>query len=80
MESLFQKFQKTVEIHIIHQFDSDFYGQKLKAIILSFIRNESDFKSLDELITAIKDDITFAGQQSELPHFKKFQTDPFFTS
>ena len=33
------------EIHIMHQFNSDFYGQEMKAIVLGYIRPELDYTS-----------------------------------
>ena len=37
------------ETHIIHQFDSDFYGDIMKIIVLGFIRPMCDFPSLGEV-------------------------------
>ncbi len=34
----------TKEIHIIHQFENDFYGEELRAIAVGYIRPELDFK------------------------------------
>lgn len=30
--------QRTVELHILHRFHQDFYGKRLKAILLGYIR------------------------------------------
>ena len=30
--------QRTVELHVMHDYPADFYGQRLKAILLGFIR------------------------------------------
>jgi riboflavin kinase len=63
----------------MHKFDTDFYGEELSAIAVGYIRGELDFKSLDGLIKAINDDIEFAEKQLELPQFKAYQQDPWFT-
>jgi len=75
----FKNSKKTIEVHIIHEFAQDFYGEELRAIALGFERTELDFKSLDDLIHAIKDDVQYAEVQLELPQNKKFQNDAFFT-
>jgi riboflavin kinase len=33
------------EIHIMHEFQSDFYGHEMKAIVLGYIRPELDYTS-----------------------------------
>ena len=30
--------QRTVELHVMHVYPTDFYGQQLKAVLLGFIR------------------------------------------
>ncbi|XP_033124166.1 riboflavin kinase-like [Anneissia japonica] len=55
--------QKSMETHIIHKFDEDFYGSTLSLIILGYIRPEKNFNSLDELVAAIKSDIAEAESQ-----------------
>jgi len=35
----------TQEIHIMHLFNSDFYGHEMKAIVLGYIRPELDYTS-----------------------------------
>nr|CAI5825456.1 unnamed protein product [Callosobruchus analis] len=49
--------KKSIETHVVHQFDGDFYGKELRVIILAFLRDEKNFSSLDELIEAINNDI-----------------------
>lgn len=34
------------ETHIIHTFDSDFYGAELSVVILGFLRPEKNYPSL----------------------------------
>ncbi|XP_017891810.1 riboflavin kinase-like, partial [Ceratina calcarata] len=49
--------KKTVEIHVLHTFENDFYGKEIQAIFTGFVRPEKDFTSEAELIKAIKSDI-----------------------
>lgn len=41
------------EIHIMHEFPSDFYGYKLKALVLGYIRPELDYISRGKWIVPI---------------------------
>lgn len=41
----FLKKKNKKEIHIMHQFEEDFYGVELQAIVANFIRDEYDFKN-----------------------------------
>lgn len=49
--------ERSFEVHILHQFASDFYGSELRVAVCGFIRDEQKFNSLDELIAAINNDI-----------------------
>lgn len=55
----------SAEVHILHEFENDFYGSEIQVIKASFIRNELNFESLDSLIEQIKLDIQFAEQNLE---------------
>lgn len=70
--------QKSMETHIIHKFDDDFYGQLLKIIILDFIRPEKNFGNLEELIAAINADIKEAETQLEKEEYQIYKTHSFF--
>nr|XP_054927087.1 riboflavin kinase-like isoform X2 [Dermacentor andersoni] len=39
--------KKSVETHIMHKFDQDFYGAMLKVVVLGYLRPEKNFGSLD---------------------------------
>lgn len=65
----YKNTKKTVEPHIMHKFDKDFYGETLRLVVTCYIRPEADFDSLDALVTAINEDIKFAdGILDEDPH------------
>jgi FAD synthase len=53
----FKNEQKTIEAHLLHEFEQDFYGETLELDVVGFIREERDFGSLDELKAAIMEDI-----------------------
>jgi len=47
---------KSLEIHLLHHFQEDFYGKLLGVAILGKLREEAKFDSLDALIKAIEED------------------------
>ncbi|KAI5064126.1 hypothetical protein GOP47_0020796 [Adiantum capillus-veneris] len=47
----------SLEVHILHDFGTDFYGKELRIAILGFIREEMQFQSVDELTKRIKEDV-----------------------
>ena len=41
-------FLSLQEVHIMHKFDSDFYGRQLRVLVLGYLRPERNFASLGE--------------------------------
>ncbi|XP_064645887.1 riboflavin kinase-like [Lineus longissimus] len=74
----YQNKKRSMETHIIHKFDEDFYGSSLKVCLLGYIRAERSFKSLDELIVAIKNDISEAESQLDKVECINYKEDCFF--
>ncbi|CAN0023890.1 unnamed protein product, partial [Ascophyllum nodosum] len=75
----FDNSEKTVEPHLLHKFDEDFYGEKLHLLLCGFIRNELNFNSLEDLIAAIGDDIRYAKRKFEEPEVASLAVDdPFW--
>lgn len=66
------------ETHIIHKFDGDLYGQKLKLCICGYLRPEKNFDSLESLIKAINEDIENAKKDLDADEFKSYKTNDFF--
>lgn len=62
---VFDNPKRTAEVHIIHQYENDFYDETLKVAVCGYIRPELKFSSIDELISAIHRDIEFARQKVE---------------
>ncbi|KAL1842651.1 hypothetical protein VTJ49DRAFT_4562 [Mycothermus thermophilus] len=44
---------RSAEVHILHRFQSDFYGAELRLLVLGFVREEKDYSSLDALVADI---------------------------
>jgi len=70
----------TAEIHIMHEFKSDFYGYDMKALVLGYIRPELDYVSRDALIEDIEMDKRVALNCLARPDYQKFTSDPYFNS
>ncbi|KAI9574484.1 riboflavin kinase [Boletus coccyginus] len=77
----FYKNQRmTAEIHIMHEFNSDFYGCELKVLILGYIRPEFDYISREALIDDIDTDRRVALNSLARPGYEKYASDPFFSA
>ncbi|GKT23732.1 Riboflavin kinase like protein [Aduncisulcus paluster] len=55
----FENKSGTVETHILHEFEEDFYGAQLRVVLILFIRRQQVFSSLDVLKYEINSDIEF---------------------
>lgn len=65
------------EVHILHQFPTDFYGLHLNLIITGFIRPEYDYVSKESLIEDIMEDIEVTKRSLARPAYKKLEEDPY---
>ncbi|XP_064084869.1 riboflavin kinase-like isoform X2 [Macrobrachium nipponense] len=70
--------KKSMETHILHTFEEDFYGSQLRVVMLGYIRPEKNFSSLDSLIDAIKSDIAEADKKLSLPESQTYKEHSFF--
>ncbi|KAF5342344.1 hypothetical protein D9611_001340 [Ephemerocybe angulata] len=50
----------SVEVHLLHDFEADFYGVEMRILITGFIREMRDYAGVDELIEDIKVDCDVA--------------------
>ena len=53
--------RKTIEAWLLHDFEADFYDQRLKLVVVGYVRPELKFDSFDELIREIRADGDFCG-------------------
>jgi len=74
----YENEHKSMETHILHNFNRDLYGCILKVCIVGYLRPEKNFDSLEALITAIKDDIADAKRLLEHPELHKLKHHEFF--
>ncbi|KAI0254333.1 riboflavin kinase [Lactifluus subvellereus] len=66
----------TAEIHIMHEFKSDFYGHDMQAVVLGYIRPELDYTSREALIDDINTDKCVALRSLSREAYMKFGVDP----
>jgi len=59
----------TAEVHIIHKFETDFYGHYLAVVVLGYIRPELDYLSRESLIEDIQTDIKVALKSLDRPEY-----------
>jgi riboflavin kinase len=64
---------RSVEVHIMHKFEQDFYGSHMNLIILGFIRPEYDYVSLESLVEDIHTDIRVAKDSLEREAYVRFR-------
>ncbi|KYK54963.1 Riboflavin kinase [Drechmeria coniospora] len=51
---------RSAEVHLLHRFKADFYDCHMRLLLLGFIREEKDYKSIDALVDDIKFDCDVA--------------------
>ena len=68
---------RSVEVHIIHKFDEDFYNALMNLSILGFIRPEQDYASMQDLIDDINTDIEVARESLRRPPYAKLNEDSY---
>ena len=69
----YKNTHKSVETHVLHEFKQDFYGEELGICVTGFIREMTDFKSLQLLVEAIHGDIKTAKERLATGEYDKFR-------
>lgn len=67
---------RSVEVHIMRHFESDFYGSHMNLLILGYIRPELDYVSKESLIEDIRTDIKVAETSLARPAYTRSKEDP----
>lgn len=68
---------RSVEVHIMRDFETDFYESHMNLLILGFIRPELDYVSKESLIEDIKTDIDVAGRSLSRRAYANLARDPY---
>ncbi len=56
---------RSAEVHVLHEFGSDFYDVEMRVLIMGFIREERDYPDQQALINDIKLDCDVARRSLE---------------
>eukprot|EP00890_Picochlorum_soloecismus_P001015 jgi/Picsp_1/1914/NSC_05380-R1_riboflavin kinase len=70
--------EKSIEVHVMHKYGDDFYGKRVKVIMLGYLRPELKFSGLKELLHRIHTDIGIARSQLDVDRWLKYADDSFF--
>lgn len=49
--------KQSFEVHLLQEYEEDFYGSFLSGVVVGFIRPESNFESVEQLKEAIQGDL-----------------------
>jgi len=71
---------KSMETHIMNNFDDDFYGSTLKVCLVGYIRDELNFTTIDDLKDKIRDDINVAKCELAKEEFSRLSQNNFFNN
>ena len=75
---------KTLEVHLLHEFADDFYGEVLNVLLTGFIRRMEKYDSLEALIAAIESDKAYAlarvEDDKEAGVYDRVAANPLFAS
>ncbi|EJT97679.1 riboflavin kinase [Dacryopinax primogenitus] len=69
----------TAEVHVIHEFEHDFYGHEISVLVLGYIRPELDYTSRDALKEDIATDIRVTLNSVARPTYNKYREDAHWT-
>lgn len=76
----YKNTHKTLEVHLMHNYAEDFYGEELRVVLLGYTRPECDFSSLDALIEAINEDIAWTSRTLDRPEHASYPSHSSFSS
>jgi riboflavin kinase len=67
--------KRSIEIHVLSNFDNDFYGATLSLVILGYIRPEYDYAGLEALVEDIREDIRVAQRSLAREKYEAWKED-----
>ncbi len=73
----YKNTHKTAEVHILHEFASDFYGLEIRVVVLGYVRPEYNYDSMDALIEDIEMDKKVTVNSLARPLYQDYSQDPF---
>jgi riboflavin kinase len=73
----YKNIKRSAEVHIIHEFENDFYDLELRIVILGYIRPELNYTTMKALIDDINFDIKVALNSLKRLDYSKYKDDEF---
>lgn len=67
----------TVEVHVMHDFGRDFYGERMRVLVLGFMRPELKFGGIADLVARIRADVGQGAALLDAPESAAAAEDPF---
>ncbi|KAI4129859.1 MAG: hypothetical protein LQ338_002042, partial [Usnochroma carphineum] len=64
---------RSLEIHILHPFTTDFYGARMNVLICGFVRPERDYADVEALVEDIQTDIEVARRSLEREGYQRLK-------
>ena len=71
--------KKTMETYIMNKFESSFYGQELRVVVVGYLRSMRSFETLAKLVEAIKKDVEQADILLDRIENQMFKNDAYFS-
>lgn len=68
----------SIEVHVMHSFQQDFYGQRMKVLVVGYLRPEMKFDTIEILLNRIQTDIGVSRTQLDGEVWSRYAEDPFF--
>ncbi|KAJ3159881.1 riboflavin kinase, partial [Irineochytrium annulatum] len=69
--------RRTAEVHILHDFPADFYGEEMRVCVAGYLRDEKDYTSVEALIEDINVDIAVAKKSLARPAYEALRGSEF---
>ena len=69
--------ERTCEPWILHDFESDFYGEELRLVVCAYIRPEQNFTSLEDLVARIHEDARVTREALQEDRFESLKSHAF---
>jgi riboflavin kinase len=74
----FKNKTKTIEPYVMHEFHQDFYDYYIRVVLCGYLRPELDFTSMEDLISAINQDIKLSKELLDREEYAKAKSSDYF--
>lgn len=74
----FKNKTKTIEPYVMHKFQHDFYDYYIRVVLCGYLRPELDFTTMENLISAINQDIKLSEELLDREEYSKAKQNGYF--